>query len=208
MNERELLLRAVCENPDEDTPRLAFADWLQEYGNESERARAEFIRLQVHMAQLKGHEEDDWPYWQRLCQCEQELRLAHDEEWWAELPDAPGYRLGRMFKRGFIDHVFAFEWEAFVRDAEVILSSGPVTGISVSGQVDLTRPATLAVLARFRSIRFDSHLEEPDLFALLDAPLPRLEYLALDHPSGPTGLLRDQLQSRFGERVYFFKPWR
>ncbi len=47
MNEREALLRAVCENPDEDTPRLVFADWLQENGDE---ARAEFIRVQIALA--------------------------------------------------------------------------------------------------------------------------------------------------------------
>ena len=44
MNERDALLRAVCENPDDDTPRLVFADWLQEHG---EGDRAEFIRLQI-----------------------------------------------------------------------------------------------------------------------------------------------------------------
>jgi uncharacterized protein (TIGR02996 family) len=32
MNDREALLRAVCENPDDDTPRLVFADWLEEHG--------------------------------------------------------------------------------------------------------------------------------------------------------------------------------
>ena len=32
MTEREALLRAVCENPDDDTPRLVFADWLDENG--------------------------------------------------------------------------------------------------------------------------------------------------------------------------------
>src|SRR5262249_51568994 len=41
------LLRAVCDNPDEDTPRLVYADWLDEQGGESRTARAEFIRLQV-----------------------------------------------------------------------------------------------------------------------------------------------------------------
>jgi len=40
MTERDALLRAVCENPDDDTPRLVFTDWLQENGEEE---RAEFI---------------------------------------------------------------------------------------------------------------------------------------------------------------------
>ncbi|MCI0700590.1 MAG: TIGR02996 domain-containing protein [Planctomycetia bacterium] len=60
MNEREALLKAICENPDDDTPRLVFADWLQENGDE---ARAEFIRAQIELARgvenarLKDREE-------------------------------------------------------------------------------------------------------------------------------------------------------
>jgi uncharacterized protein (TIGR02996 family) len=41
------LLRAICDNPDEDTPRLVYADWLDERGGESNEARAELIRLQI-----------------------------------------------------------------------------------------------------------------------------------------------------------------
>jgi uncharacterized protein (TIGR02996 family) len=40
MTERDALLRAECANPDDDTPRLVFAEWLQENGEE---ARAEFM---------------------------------------------------------------------------------------------------------------------------------------------------------------------
>lgn len=42
-DEREAFIAAVAANPDDDTARLAFADWLQERGAED---RAEFIRLQ------------------------------------------------------------------------------------------------------------------------------------------------------------------
>ena len=34
MNERDALLKAVCDNPDDDTPRLVFADWLDEHGED------------------------------------------------------------------------------------------------------------------------------------------------------------------------------
>jgi uncharacterized protein (TIGR02996 family) len=34
MTERESLTRAICANPEEDTPRLAFADWLDEHGGD------------------------------------------------------------------------------------------------------------------------------------------------------------------------------
>ena len=49
MSEREGFLRAICAEPDDDTVRLAFADWLQEHG---EPDRAEFIRIQCGRTHL------------------------------------------------------------------------------------------------------------------------------------------------------------
>ena len=46
MTQRDALLRAVCENPDDDLPRLVFADWCDENG---EPERAEFIRTQIEL---------------------------------------------------------------------------------------------------------------------------------------------------------------
>jgi uncharacterized protein (TIGR02996 family) len=45
----DALLRAVCERPDDDAPRLVYADVLEERG---EVERAEFIRCQVELARL------------------------------------------------------------------------------------------------------------------------------------------------------------
>jgi uncharacterized protein (TIGR02996 family) len=36
----------IREHPDDDTPRLILADWLDDHGDEADRARGEFIRLQ------------------------------------------------------------------------------------------------------------------------------------------------------------------
>lgn len=52
MDDRKALMAAIIANPDEDTPRLALADWLQEHGDTHDQARAEFIRLQIEAAQL------------------------------------------------------------------------------------------------------------------------------------------------------------
>src|SRR6476659_4565973 len=43
----EPFLRAICEAPDDDAPRLVFADWLDEAGDPD---RAEFIRRHVQLA--------------------------------------------------------------------------------------------------------------------------------------------------------------
>src|SRR4051794_34673610 len=50
MNEEAAFLRAICENPDDDTPRLVFADWLTEQGGPVNTAWANGIRAQVWLA--------------------------------------------------------------------------------------------------------------------------------------------------------------
>lgn len=50
MSERDSFLAAICEVPECDTRRLAFADWLEE---RDEPGRAEFIRLQCEIARLR-----------------------------------------------------------------------------------------------------------------------------------------------------------
>ena len=45
MNERLALLQAIAENPLEDTPRLVFADWLDEFGSAAEHEWAANLRL-------------------------------------------------------------------------------------------------------------------------------------------------------------------
>lgn len=195
-----MLLRAVCESPDDDTPRLVFADWLQE---NNEDGRAEFIRLQVKMAQVKDRAQDDWLGWQRLCAREQELREAHDEEWWKELPDGPGYRLGRIFSRGFIETVFVSEWRPFVAHHERILASCPVVSLSVRCSVEFKWQPTMGVLARFQHLLFlgKPEVEEAGLLALIAAPLPRLRSLTLKEPSGDLAFLRRRLRARFGDKL-------
>src|SRR5262245_56805489 len=54
------LLSACKETPDDDAPRLVLADWLEEHGDEEGRARAEFVRVQCHFADVTALSED-WP---------------------------------------------------------------------------------------------------------------------------------------------------
>jgi uncharacterized protein (TIGR02996 family) len=49
MSDPDALLSAITANPDEDTPRLVYADWLDEHG---EAERAEFIRVQCKLEHL------------------------------------------------------------------------------------------------------------------------------------------------------------
>ena len=47
MTDHDALLAAICNEPDEDTPRLALADWLDE---NDEPEQAAFIRAQIELA--------------------------------------------------------------------------------------------------------------------------------------------------------------
>jgi uncharacterized protein (TIGR02996 family) len=72
----EPFLRAICEAPDDDAPRLVFADWLDETGDSD---RADFIRLHIQLAR-----EPDAEGLERRCK---ELFRQHWARWVAELPD-------------------------------------------------------------------------------------------------------------------------
>jgi uncharacterized protein (TIGR02996 family) len=74
MSESNVFLKAICDNPDDDGPRLIYADWLEENGN---LQRAEFIRVQCALARMR---KDD-PQWNRLCEQERELLKTHWVEW-------------------------------------------------------------------------------------------------------------------------------
>ena len=54
--ERAALLAACLERPPDEAARQVYADWLEENGDERDRQRAEFIRLQLRLAPL---DEDD-----------------------------------------------------------------------------------------------------------------------------------------------------
>jgi uncharacterized protein (TIGR02996 family) len=78
MDEREALVAAIAANPDDDTPRLAFADWLQEHGEDD---RAEFIRLECERARLT---EDD-PRCHEIITHVKGLFTKHMDSWIAPL---------------------------------------------------------------------------------------------------------------------------
>lgn len=55
MTDRDALIAAIAANPEEDAPRLAFADWIEEQGDAT---RAGFIRDQVRLAQMQPGSEE------------------------------------------------------------------------------------------------------------------------------------------------------
>jgi uncharacterized protein (TIGR02996 family) len=101
MSDEAALLSAIIAHPDEDTPRLAYADWLTEHGDPD---RAEFIRVQCRLADVPpGH-----PDWVDLTIQQDELfsrlrrRLTDIGEVPAKFYLVPDLRDGEeQFRRGF-----------------------------------------------------------------------------------------------------------
>jgi uncharacterized protein (TIGR02996 family) len=108
-------LEDITENPDDDAPRLIYADWLDDNGQAD---RAEFIRLQCALARLS---EDD-PNKQELQTREKALLLDHERDWLGAL----GSVAERWaFRRGFLQAV-ALSADTFLKHADAIFAAGPV----------------------------------------------------------------------------------
>jgi uncharacterized protein (TIGR02996 family) len=95
MSSPDAFLHALREQPEDDAPRLVYADWLEEHGDPD---RAEFIRAQVRLA---GMDEDD-PERAALEDRERALLAAHEAEWLGPLPPDVAKV---TFRRGFVNKV-------------------------------------------------------------------------------------------------------
>lgn len=99
MSTESALLRAVRDNPDDDTVRLVYADFMDELGDAD---RAEFIRTQVALANTR---ESD-PARRLLEDREHELLAANEYRWLGELGEADGL-IEWEFRRGFLHELAA-----------------------------------------------------------------------------------------------------
>ncbi len=110
MSDGDALMAAILAHPDEDVPRLAYADWLDETGGAAERDRAEFIRAQVALARVPPVEFVPWN--ERVIALrarEKALLAARGGEWLAPLcgrggplePPAHG-----LLRRGFVEVIW------------------------------------------------------------------------------------------------------
>ncbi|HYT88994.1 MAG TPA: TIGR02996 domain-containing protein [Gemmataceae bacterium] len=116
-------LAHILAHPDDDMPRLIFADWLEEQGD---AARAEFIRVQVERAQL--------PQWDarqvRLRLRERELIEQHGSKGREELPKIWGITWDE-FRRGFVATATCHSFAALTANASVCWAAAPIEAIAV-----------------------------------------------------------------------------
>ncbi len=107
-------LARIRECPEDDAPRLMFADWLDEQCD----PRGEFIRLQCALTRLSP----DDPRRADLSQREQLLQEKHQAAWSARLQ---GLAAAWTYRRGLIETI-AVDAEAFLERGVEIFRHGPI----------------------------------------------------------------------------------
>jgi uncharacterized protein (TIGR02996 family) len=155
------LLRAILDDPADDTPRLILADWFDETGQSE---RAEFIRRQIeHARHWPSHAETDG------CSCAscRNFRrcgsLLRDHPEWAEPARSPAITF-RAY-RGFVE-TLTIRTEMLLQHADAIFAGQPVTRVLLADR----QPARVAnVPARWAWFHHDEY--GVDRSALLPAVL-------------------------------------
>lgn len=203
MNERDAFLRAICENPDDDTPRLVFADWLQEHGEDE---RAEFIRLQCEAARLATDDIRRELLTRRFAA----IQLHFWKQWLGELPvpnkenihwvTAPDWLDGETFDRGFAGLLRVQNPGTLVKYAKTLFTATPVRRLMIWYMKSAAKLATIPHLQYLHTFRArvvsrqaaDEIMECPQFDSIPDV---RLSFTALPDS------YRDRLLKHFGDRV-------
>lgn len=189
-DDQSQLFRTILDNPDDDTARLVYADWLEEHDDPT---RAEFVRLQCRLAErqrreaVAGTDPDN--------QRDLQLRAQMGERWLAELPAVRGIRWSG-FWRGF-PSVSVVSATTLVRAAPKIWTAAPVEHVTITG-LNANGARVLAgsdVLDRVRVLVLDRYSSRRDgvgpLHGLLHAPrISALRRLTLTYGIEEEGLVR------------------
>lgn len=156
MNDRDALFAAILAHPDEDTPRLALADWLDEHG---EAKYAAFVRKQIELA--------DVPYWdaRRIAAWNGDrdsLTGNKYELFEPKLPDGLRYPALTSYRRGFPCHVETKGVEPFLDNADWLVAQLPLQALTVRPEqrrwresVDLAALLASPHLARLKQLNFN-----------------------------------------------------
>jgi uncharacterized protein (TIGR02996 family) len=182
MTHADAFLQDILARPDDDAPRLIFADWLEEQGDADSVARAEFIRVQCALA------DGELPPQRRADLMRRENQILDE---WDRAWVRPIRRLVRNweFHRGFIDEVAMFA-DSFLKHADRLFRCAPIQRLDLWPRLgQLLSIGAMAALAdnehlrRLRCLDLSEHqLESRDVRALVVSEhLTNLIELNLSH---------------------------
>ena len=166
MTDGEAIRLAVLADPDDDLPRLVFADWLDENGRAE---RAAFIRTQIEAARAEPYSPDARA---AALRADRLLKLNYHD--WTD------HLFGRVeeprFERGFVSHV-AVAAERFPEVADTLFKMQPVRSVRVKrdpnplGHGSLEPFFDAAALNRLTALELPGvHLLHFEWEALLNCP--------------------------------------
>lgn len=199
MTDREALLAAIHADPDDDTARLVYADWLQENGQVD---RAEFIRFQIEAVRAE-------PFGPRARKAEdgaKRILAVHFDRWTRHL--LGGRANEPRFERGFISHL-SVEPRGFVPRADALFDAEPIQALRLyrfagtDERVPLEPFFELPPLRQLRRFELSSKLipEEyrEEEFASLSSCryLDQIRELSLRDNPVPPPWLADVIRQRF-----------
>ncbi len=195
-------LQAICENPDDDTPRLVYADWLEEHGNAE---RAEFIRTQIDLSRLPEYE----PLWQRYRASRRWGLLEGDlRKGLPKLPEGLEW-VHLCFHRGFPWKVWVHDLGALLTHARYLFAQAPVQALKDVGRQEFTRLARSPHLKRMRALELSGHHIGERLIDVLSES--RYATRITDLNLGPSGIsaggLHRLLRCPLGRRLRRLVVW-
>ena len=136
MTDDDALLRSVLAHPEDDLPRLVYADYLEETGDAVQIKRAEFIRVQCELARIEpAHTGPVAESSLALRTRERILQSEYREAWLAPLrrrgeplfsPSCHGH-----FRRGFVEIVW-MPARQFLWKSELLFDRAPVRELRVT----------------------------------------------------------------------------
>jgi uncharacterized protein (TIGR02996 family) len=165
MTQEEAFLQEILENPDDDTPRRVFADWMLDHDDPVIAARGEFVHLQCDLARLPAESAASSPLLRR----QEQLLEDHAREWGSLFR-----RLGCTcweYRRGFVEGA-GLPAPAFLSQAAALVRSGPLRELKLY-QVRSVVPdlAACSCLERVRVLDLESNdLGDADIELLSSSP--------------------------------------
>lgn len=180
MNDRDALMAAIAAHPDEDTPRLMFADLLDETGDYD---RAEFIRAQIARHQNSdGKGELPSEELARLAARERVLLAQNRERWLQPLHELNAHgRVYGDFSRGFVNEV-VIDASVFAKRGNELWAVSPVSQLHLN-RIELAAEQLAACphLARVRTLTISGPVAPGALRTVLESPhLAGLQRLTLE----------------------------
>lgn len=135
MDDEAAILSAIAGHPAEDTPRLAYADWLDDHAAylpdpAAARVRAEFIRLQCEIKKYDHLPSSQQQGYADLYRRQDAILTGHRRDLLGPLGDELGEH-EVVFDRGFAVEV-RLDADQFVRHADAIAAMKPLPDVSVT----------------------------------------------------------------------------